>query len=137
MKQGSLGSQAINTVAEYESFKYLIWELILVSALMAWICYARFHWNWIATGVFTFLVLVIICKIPKLALAFSILMSLSWASFAGTIAYEVTVDQKFRTNMWGHGSIWAGIAVGLVIFLISMGMHSWAIGFTRTLSNEE
>jgi len=130
MSEGNdrLVAQGVQTYIGFGDFKFLFLELLLVSVLASLWLHHWFHWDYIAGGLGTFMVLLVVMVFRKLAMIFSCIMSALWGSIAGFFAYGMYAGQTPP-----HPVSWATVLlVGLFVFAISMGSHMYAIGFLRT-----
>ena len=127
-----LVSQGVQTYIGFEYLKYLGIEMLLVSVFASFVFHAKFHWNYIAGGLGTLLVLGVVMVFRKLAVIFSFIMSTVWGVIAGIIA--LAFESAQRAGSTSHHSVsWVAVVlVGLFVFLFSMGAHMYAIGSLRT-----
>lgn len=124
----NLVSQGVQAWIGFSSIKYLFWELIIVAIAGSMLMHHFWHFDYFASGTVTFVALLVFLVVRKLALVFTIAMSCAWGAFAGFIAWLA-----YNGGNVHHQVSWAGIIVAaLIVFMISAGMHLYAIGFIRT-----
>lgn len=124
----NLVSQGVQAWIGFEGLKYLFWELIIIAVVGSVLMHRFWHFDYFASGAATFVVSLIFLVFRKLAMIFTVVMSLVWAAVAGFIAWAFYTGGHFH-----HPFSWVGVIVAaLIVFMVSCGMHLFAIGFIRT-----
>jgi len=122
----NLVAQGVQTWIGFDCFKYLFWELLIISVIGALAMHKYWHFDYFAAGGGTFLGLIVVLMFRKLAMIFTAIMSGVWGAFGGFIAYALYVGNHYPVS-------WAAVIIaGIIVAMISGGLHMYAIGFLRT-----